>query len=161
MAGDQGTWSTSPSPPQPVSEKDVPKQRRASPVSPVLVGGLVAAVVIVVALALGLGLGLGLHKHVRHSSAGANGTTATNGTNSSTTPSDSLASLEVPPWRLNTEEYNLDMTSWDIDAPPTTRSYNFTLSEIELAPDGMRVFTKVTNGTANICRRSPKDARHQ
>lgn len=32
-------------------------------------------------------------------------------------------------------DYSLDM-NWDLNAPPTTRVYNLTVSEIQAAPDG-------------------------
>jgi hypothetical protein len=39
-------------------------------------------------------------------------------------------------WRLNASDYLLDMTAWDLNAPPQDRIYNFTISEIEAFPDG-------------------------
>lgn len=102
-------------------------RRKSSPLSRVGVIAIVLAVVLALALGLGLGLGLrskGLSSHHPTSAAG-------NGASS-----DSQASQSVPPWRLNTEDYSLDISHWDLDAPPTSRVYNFTLAEIELAPDG-------------------------
>ncbi|KKK25926.1 hypothetical protein ARAM_007152 [Aspergillus rambellii] len=92
---------------------------------------------IMIALGLGLGLGLGLrsvHNHVHVSSK--------NATNTST--SDSLATNEL--WRLPASEYILDMESWDLNAAPTTRVYNFTISEIDAFPDGILRKVLVING---------------
>lgn len=91
-----------------------------------------AAILVVLALALGLGLGLGLKHHHSNSS----GPPATNSTNSTTPEEPSNASELVPPWRRATLDYTLDM-GWDINAPPTTRVFNLTLSETDAAPDGM------------------------
>jgi hypothetical protein len=44
-------------------------------------------------------------------------------------------SLALPSWRRDPQEYILDM-NWDINAAPTTRVFNLTVSEIEAAPDG-------------------------
>ncbi|KAL1963717.1 hypothetical protein VTN77DRAFT_7921 [Rasamsonia byssochlamydoides] len=98
-----------------------------------------AVLFVVIALGLGLGLGLGL-KHNGNNLAASNGTSS---------PSSSVA--YNPPignesWRRNTSEYLLDMTTWDINAPPTTRVYNFTISEIEGFPDGVLRKLYVING---------------
>ena len=89
-----------------------------------LLGG--AVVLVVLALALGLGLGLGLQKHHHYGSPAA-----------TTTPSstNSTASEALQPWRRDTAEYNLSM-DWNINAAPTIRVFNLTVSEIEAAPDG-------------------------
>ena len=84
-----------------------------------------------IALALGLGLGLGLKKHGSNT-AGSSSSPAASATPSGT---PSQASGTVESWRRDTLEYNLDM-SWDINAPPTTRLFNFTMTEIQAAPDG-------------------------
>lgn len=123
--------SQAPSPPSSdvSGEKDGQKRRR----SYLFVGGITVVAVVVLALALGLGLGLGLKKH----SAKATGQPQGSGGNaSSPTPPNSYASPDLTYLRLDTKEYNLDMTDWDISAPPTTRTYNFTLSEVDAAPDG-------------------------
>jgi hypothetical protein len=83
-------------------------------------------VAVILALALGLGLGLGLMRHHQ------GGTSSLN-----SSAEDSQASSNVQPWRRNTEDYLLDFQNWDLNAAPTTRSYNFTVSEIAAAPDGM------------------------
>ena len=44
------------------------------------------------------------------------------------------------------DDYTLDIASWDFNAPPTTREYNFTLSEIQLSPDGVFRTMVVING---------------
>lgn len=36
-------------------------------------------------------------------------------------------------------DYNLDM-NWNLNAPPTTRTYNLVVSEIQAAPDGRPLF---------------------
>lgn len=96
-----------------------------------LVGGLF--LLIVLALALGLGLGLGLKRQDNSALAAAPSTTIL----ASPTPTPSPSGVPTPlqPWRLDTLEYNLDL-SWNINAPPTTRVFNLTVSEIEAAPDG-------------------------
>lgn len=86
------------------------------------------ALFIVIALGLGLGLGLGLKRH--HGSSPHDATAqpillpdVNNG-----------STLEM--WRLNTAtEYLLD-ENWDLYAAPTTRIYNFTISESVGWPDG-------------------------
>jgi hypothetical protein len=116
-------------------EKRAPTKTSGGRGRPLLiVGG--AIVFIVVALALGLGLGLGLkHHHNGSPAATASSTSAA----PSSTPTDSLASEALQPWRRDTAEYNLDM-SWDINAAPTTRVFNLTVSEIQAAPDGEPFF---------------------
>ena len=93
-----------------------------------LVGG--AIIFVVVALALGLGLGLGL-KHHHGGTAAATSSSPT----STSSPTNSTASEALQSWRRDTAEYNLDM-GWDINAAPTTRVFNLTVSEIQAAPDG-------------------------
>jgi hypothetical protein len=92
----------------------------------------IVTVIIILALALGLGLGLGLgrKKHHRNGLASDSGPTIAD---------DSQASTDVQPWRRNTEDYLLDFDSWDLNAGPQDRKYNFTVSEITLAPDGRRL----------------------
>jgi hypothetical protein len=95
---------------------------------------LVGAGIIFVALALGLGLGLGLGlKHHHHAAS------LTSGLPPSSNPanvSSTTATGAVQSWRRDTAEYNLDM-NWDINAAPTTRVFNLTVSEIQVAPDGV------------------------
>jgi hypothetical protein len=92
-------------------------------------------VVIVLALALGLGLGLGLKRSGKEASGNSSGSPSPP---TPQTPSEnSQASLALPLWRSNVEDYTLDIASWDFNAPPTTREYNFTIAEIELSPDGV------------------------
>jgi hypothetical protein len=97
------------------------------------IGAVIVFVVFVLALGLGLGLGL------KHKKAAAGGTQSSNGTlpnsangTSGTSPDISFAR---PSWRRDPLEYELDMT-WDINAAPTTRVFNLTVSEILAAPDG-------------------------
>ena len=89
---------------------------------------------VILALALGLGLGLGL-KHKIGSVEGAqpSNSTSTNPTNGTSGSPD--FSFTRPSWRRDPLEYNLNM-SWDINAAPTTRIFNLTVSEIQAAPDG-------------------------
>ena len=103
------------------------KPKRGRPL--LIIGGIV--VFVCVALALGLGLGLGLKKHGNNPATASSSPTPS--PTSSGTPSQ--ASETVPSWRRDTEEYNLDMT-WDINAAPTTRIFNLTMTEIQAAPDG-------------------------
>lgn len=121
-------------------------EERKQPVSgngrlPLLVGGIVVFVVVALALGLGLGLGLGL-KHHSHAAA-----TPTSSNLSPPTPSGgpTVASENVESWRRATLDYSLDMT-WDINAAPTTRVFNFTISEIQAAPDGVIRPLLVING---------------
>lgn len=103
------------------------KPKRSVRLAFVIVGSIILFVVI--ALGLGLGLGLGLkHKHI------AVPATAESSVPSAT--SSPLGSQTLPSWRRNVSEYDLDMNTWNINAEPTTRIYNFTLSEIVGAPDG-------------------------
>jgi hypothetical protein len=99
----------------------------------------VAAVFVVVALALGLGLGLGL----KHKKAAVGGTQSSNGTSPNSTNGTSGTSPDIsqnrPSWRRDPLEYDLDM-SWDINAAPTTRVFNLTVSEIQAAPDGNFIY---------------------
>lgn len=92
-------------------------------------------VFIILALALGLGLGLGL----KHKKASVGGGQSSNGTSSNPTNGTSGTSPDIsenrPSWRRDPLEYNLDL-SWDINAAPTTRVFNLTVSEILAAPDG-------------------------
>jgi|SRR5271155_3152877 len=143
MVGKEAVPEPTPSLPLLDNGKNGPRRR-----SYLFIGGAVA-ILAVLALALGLGLGLGLRSK-KHSNAPSAATpsavTPGNGTNSSTTISDSHASPYVPPWRMNTEDYILDMTDWDLNAPPTTRIYNFTFSEVDLAPDG-----RILEPRARLC----------
>jgi FtsP/CotA-like multicopper oxidase with cupredoxin domain len=96
---------------------------------------IVVVLIVVLALALGLGLGLGLKHSNKSNSDTSSGSPLPS---SPEIPSeDSQASLSIPPWRSNVEDYTLDIANWDFNAPPTTREYNFTLSEIQLSPDGV------------------------
>jgi hypothetical protein len=129
MVNRKTSQATSPPSDDVSGEKDGQKRQR----SYLFVGGIAVVAAVVLALALGLGLGLGLKKH----SAKATGQPQGSGGNaSSPTPPNSYASQDLTYLRLDTKEYNLDMTDWDISAPPTTRTYNFTLSEVDAAPDG-------------------------
>ncbi|KAH8811565.1 multicopper like protein, partial [Xylogone sp. PMI_703] len=47
--------------------------------------------------------------------------------------------------RRSVADYGLDM-SWDINAPPTTRVYNFTITEVQAAPDGVTRTMLLING---------------
>ncbi|KAE8443950.1 hypothetical protein EG329_001174 [Mollisiaceae sp. DMI_Dod_QoI] len=94
---------------------------------------------VVIALALGLGLGLGLNHH--HGSSSATEPSAT----PTPFPTPTGLSENRPSWRRDPSEYNLDM-SWDINAAPTTRVFNITVSEIQAAPDGVMRTMLVMNG---------------
>lgn len=117
-------------PSEAVAEAEQEKARAASPKFGkvfLLISGIV--IVVILALALGLGLGLGLKHH--HSSL------SSTEPSSSPTPSSTPSGISEsrPSWRRDPAEYNLDM-SWDINAAPTTRIFNITVSEIQAAPDG-------------------------
>jgi hypothetical protein len=107
-----------------------------------------AIIFVILALALGLGLGLGL-KHKKSSVGGAqpSNSTSTNPTNGTSGSPD--ISFARPSWRRDPLEYNLDM-NWDINAAPTTRLFNLTVSEIQAAPDGkliIRIWFKYLTDT--------------
>jgi hypothetical protein len=129
MAERKASPAPSPPPSEVRGEKDGWKRNRSIS----LFGSVAVVVIIVLGLALGLGLGLGLKKHSDKPPTQPQGVAA----NSSTpNPPNSYASQYLTSLRLDTRDYNLDMTDWDIAAPPTTRTYNFTLSEFDAAPDG-------------------------
>jgi len=96
-----------------------------------------AVVLVVLALALGLGLGLGL----KRKKTAVGGGQSTNGTSPNPTNGTSVSpdiSENRPSWRRDPLEYNLDL-GWDINAAPTTRVFNLTVSEIQAAPDGTTI----------------------
>ena len=123
------------SPPVEASEKQAGSKGRGFGKPVLLIGASV--VFVVLALSLGLGLGLGLKHHGSGNTVGASSTLSTSGTLPSATPTNvpNAVSLALPSWRRNPQEYVLDM-DWDINAAPTTRVFNLTVSEIEAAPDG-------------------------
>lgn len=96
---------------------------------------------VVLALSLGLGLGLGL----KHHSSAPKVTSISTSTPTSSLPATTATatatsvpvglSRDIPAWRRDPSEYNLDL-SWDINAAPTTRVYHLTVSTIVAAPDG-------------------------
>ena len=100
---------------------------------------LCALVVVVVSLALGLGIGLGVSLNKSKHSTPHHPSSA----NSS---SDGQASLTIPPWRSHVDDYNLDIKNWDFYASPTTRTYNLTVTELDLAPDGVERLVLAING---------------
>ena len=81
----------------------------------------VVTVVVVLALALGLGLGLGL----KHSSPKSTSTSSNPG---ATSPTPAL--LQPP----DASNFTLNMLTGQ---PPQTRVFNFTLSQVQGAPDGV------------------------
>jgi iron transport multicopper oxidase len=93
-----------------------------------LLGGIL--LVVLVALALGLGLGLGL-KHGMHAHS------PSNSTNSVTVVSRSQL---VDPSQL------VLSPSFDVNTPPQSREFNWTLSEIISDPTGTRKNMLVVNG---------------
>jgi iron transport multicopper oxidase len=99
----------------------------------VLVVVVGAVVGVVLALALGLGLGLGL----QNSDSGA----STQPSSPTTTPS--LAPLQSQP------ESNFVLNQL-IGQPSQTRVYNFTVSSVQGAPDGVSRQMLVVNGTSHL-----------
>lgn len=94
-------------------------------------------VFVLLALALGIGLGLGLeHKKTAVGGGQSSNSTSPNPTNGTGGSPD--ISENRPSWRRDPLEYNLDL-SWDINAAPTTRVFNLTVSEIQAAPDGTTI----------------------
>lgn len=104
------------------AEKPRPRPRRSKLV---VVAGL-ASLIVVLALALGLGLGLGL-KHNHPSSSSADPTTS-----------------PLPPLQTTPAE-NFVVGSIK-GQPPQTRMYNFTVSQVQGAPDGVSKRMLVVNG---------------
>ena len=93
-------------------EKIGQKRQRSS----LLTGGIIIVAVVVLALALGLGLGLGLG--LKHSGKATTPSEGTTGNTSSPHPPNSYASQDLTSLRLDTKDYDLDVTEWDIAAPP-------------------------------------------
>ena len=123
------------SPPVEVSEKQAGSKGHGFRKTVLLIAATV--VFVVLALSLGLGLGLGLKHHGSGNAVGASSTSSTSSASPSATPTNipNAVSLALPSWRRDPQEYVLDM-NWDINAAPTTRVFNLTVSEIEAAPDG-------------------------
>jgi hypothetical protein len=123
------------SPPGEVSEKQAGSKdhRFARPVLFISV----AVVFVVLALSLGLGLGLGLKHHGSGNAVGASSTSSASSASPSATATavPNAVSLALPSWRRDPQEYVLNM-DWDINAAPTARMFNLTVSEVEAAPDG-------------------------
>ena len=97
-----------------------------------IVGSL--ALFVILALGLGIGLGVGLKKHSSNAlspAAQASGAASPSATSNPVVPIPSTQ----PEWRLPQSEYHLGM-DWDVTAAPTTRVFNFTVGEIQAAPDG-------------------------
>ncbi len=89
---------------------------------------------VVVSLALGLGLGLGLgHRSDLSSSPSPSPALATGALLPGAGGTDNDAGLEE--WRLDPSSYVLNM-SWDLAAAPTTRYYDFVITEGRGWPDG-------------------------
>lgn len=110
------------------NDKAAPRRSRAF-----IFLAIALAAIVVLAVALGVGLGVGL-KHSKKSQTVSTPSPAS--VNSSDDSGPSLSSQEIQDWRRSTLDYNLDLENWDFDAAPQTRSYNLTLTEIALAPDG-------------------------
>jgi hypothetical protein len=96
----------------------------------VLVGAVVA---VVLALALGLGLGLGL----KHQNSDSGASTQPSSPNATSSP------LQSQP------ESNFVLNQL-IGQPPQTRVYNFTVSSVQGAPDGVSRQMLVVNGTSHL-----------
>jgi hypothetical protein len=95
---------------------------KLSPRRRCVIGGLIILfIVTVISLSVGLGVGLAVWNNKKSSSGNS---------------ASSIASTAVQSWRRSTDDYNLGFANWDLNAPPTTRSYNFTVGELTIAPDG-------------------------
>ena len=120
------------------SEKAIAYDAKPPPVAHrprrgVLYGSL-AALLLIVALALGLGLGLGLGlKH--HSHAG-----------STSASSNSSSQAPLPP--LSASSQNNFVLDGLAGQSPQTRTYNFVISQVQGAPDGVSKPMLVVNGVA-------------
>lgn len=112
-------------------EKPVPANQRSKKFGLLIGGVVVLFLIIALGLGLGIGLGLGLKHHHGSSSSAVPSASASPSSTASGTPIPST----FPSWRRDPSDYNLDM-SWDINATPTTRVFNITVSEIQAAPDG-------------------------
>ena len=116
-------------------EKATPPNNKRSPSKlRWLIFGALAAVIVLV-LALGLGLGLGLRKRSSLSSASAQ-TTDSNGATLPVVPRDKL---------VDPAQFTLD-PSWDRNAAPQVRAYNWTVSRILSSPAGVQKPMVVVNG---------------
>jgi hypothetical protein len=94
-----------------------------------LLGGILL-VILVLALALGLGLGLGL-KHGMHAHS----------------PSNSTNDVKVVPRNQLVDPSQLVLSpSFDVNAPPQSREFNWSLSEIISDPTGTSKNMLVVNG---------------
>lgn len=99
-----------------------------------IIGGVVA--VVVVALALGLGLGLGLKNRNNSGNTSSSGSSSGGAPAASPLPGTSgNGTGKLEDWRLDTSQYVLDL-SWDLNAAPTTRHYDFAITEGQGWPDG-------------------------
>ena len=112
-----------------------PDLKRASkrPSLLLIAGGLVAFVLVSLALGLGLGLGLGHRWSSDLASSSSSSPASVTGAPLPGAGADSNAQLED--WRLDPSSYVLNM-SWDLSAAPTTRHYDFVITEGQGWPDG-------------------------
>ncbi|KAI0092237.1 multicopper oxidase 2A [Irpex rosettiformis] len=94
-----------------------------------------ALLVVILALGLGLGLGLGLRNHSHSASPPQNVSSSGTGTTNS---SNLLPLLATPP--------NNFVLGTIKGQPPQTRFYNFTISKVQGAPDGVSKPMLVANG---------------
>lgn len=117
--------------PKKVYTNDIDSEKNGRQRSFKLILFVAAAAIVVVALALGLGLGLGL-KHKNSSS-----TQATSQPSASSTPS-------FPPLQpQNASNFVLNQL---IGQPPQTRVFNFTVGQVQGAPDGFSRPMLTVNG---------------
>ncbi|KAK9470799.1 multicopper oxidase [Dipodascopsis tothii] len=100
-------------------------QRKPASKKKLLVWAGVVVLLVVIAIAVGVGVGVTRHRH---------------------SSDDVPATAENTDWRLDTAtEYHIS-PKWNSSEPPTTRVYNFTVSEILGAPDGFERTLTVVNG---------------
>ena len=132
--------------PDPLTNMDEKPVSEKKPSRHILRRGFTALVFVILALSLGLGLGLGLGlRHHNHTSTTTTPPTSSGRSSTSAAPIAtstilSSASEVLQSWRRDTSDYNLDM-SWDLNAAPTTRIFNLTVSEIQAAPDGRNLLS--------------------
>lgn len=107
------------------TEPRKPKHKRG-----VFLAAVCAAIILVLGLALGLGLGLGL-KHRKHSAA--SGSSSSNFQN-------------IPRSQLVDPSQFVLSPSFNVNAPPQQREYNWTLTEIVSDPAGVSKTMLVVNG---------------
>lgn len=104
------------------------------------------AVVVVLALSLGLGLGLGLeHSNASTSSGSTSASTAAASSTNTSQWGDYSATFVARDQLVNPADFVL-AEAWDASAPPTTREFNWTVTEVWANPGAIWKRMLVVNG---------------